>query len=123
MMVDIDGDVLVFLELAQVGHGGTGPMPAGLGMRRGAGWCHAEGSGSSGGGGDAVLAERTTGSGLGCLWRNRVNSSCFPGGPCRGGSDVGSISSSFTAPTSLPTGASITSAPTTTTSAASSPGT
>ena len=24
-MVDIDGDVLVFLELAQVGRGGTGP--------------------------------------------------------------------------------------------------
>ena len=44
MMVDIDGDVLVFLELAQVGQD---PVPAGLGMGQGAGWCHAEGSGSS----------------------------------------------------------------------------
>lgn len=38
MMVDIDGDVLVFLELAQVGQE---PVPAWDGD--GARWCHARG--------------------------------------------------------------------------------
>lgn len=44
MMVDIDGDVLVFLELAQVGQE---PVPAGMGMEQGG--ATREGSGSSGG--------------------------------------------------------------------------
>lgn len=98
------------------------------GARAGMGWGWSKvvprkrGLAARAGAGDVVLAERTTGSGLGCRGRNRVKPSCFPSGPCRGGSDAGSISSSSTAPTSLPTGASITSAPTTTTSAASSPG-
>lgn len=59
MMVDIDGDVLVFLELAQVGRGGTGPWG-------GLGWGEVL-RGPSVPGGDAVLTEGTTGSGLGCL--------------------------------------------------------